>query len=397
MNNKLYILLVAVVMITFPLFLGWVPSIGEFIPKVLVMLYVVFFATNLMHNKAFNWLLLFYLFVIIQSAALGYGFNSKTWFANFMDFALPIFLLQAAKKYDSDESERKLALFSVIFIFITVVLSIIVMINDPEALRYRQALVVGGEMEEARQYTIRGLASYSFAAMIMCMPAVLITIVKTTSNFSIRLFAIIGIVLSLVFMWMGQVTTTLLICICLAFISLFLRGNSSNSIFIGAAVLLIVVLIFGGPIIDAVTPYTEGTAMEEKFTNFSSNIHDGRDESEEGSVQGRMELTALTLKVFSEHPLFGDAQGYIGGHNYFIDRFALYGIIGVIPFFMMLYYLYVSAIGYLPPSKRGIYKLLFIGFIALGLLKNLSGMEYWLFMFCFYPFILKYSKRQERE
>ena len=337
--------------------------------------------------------MLFYLYVVIQSIVLGYGLDLITWFANFMDIALPIFLLQAAIKYDNNKTEKSLVRFSLGFIFLTIVLSIIVMAKDPTALRYRQALVVMGEMSDAHQYSIQGLASYGFAAMVMCMPAVLISIYKSTVYKKIRLYSIVGIVLSLVFMWMGQTTTTLLICICLTFISFFVDKNTSKGLFVGAAIFIFVVGFLGAPIIDAISPYTEGTAMETKFTNFSSQLHGGAIETEEGSVEGRASLTALTLKVFIGNPIFGDSHGYIGGHNYFIDRFALYGIIGVIPFFVMLFYLYRSAIRYLPPNKRGIYQLIFLGFIALGLLKNMSGMDYWLFMFCFYPFILKYSTR----
>ena len=380
-------------MITFPLFLGWFPFIGEIIPKVLILFYVAFFIPKLMQNKAFGYLVLFYLYVIIQSMALGYGLDLITWFANFMEFALPIFLLQAAMMYDNDKTVRTLGGFSLVFIFLTIVLSIIVMAKDPTALRYRQALVVGGNIADAQQYVKRGLASYGFAAMIMCMPAVLISLYKSTTTQKIRIYAVVGIVLSLVFMWMGQTTTTLLICICLTFISVFVNKKTSKGLYVGAAFLILVVGIFGAPIIDAILPYTEGTAMELKFANFSSQLHGEEVETEEGSVEGRATLTALSIKVFSENPIFGDSHGYIGGHNYFIDRFALYGIIGVIPFFIMIYFLHRNAVRYIPPSKHGVYQLIFLGFMALGLLKNMAGMEYWLFMFCFYPFILKYSTR----
>lgn len=393
MKQTIYILLAAVVMITFSLFLGWLPLIGKIIPKMAILLYVLLFAPYLMKNRTFYCLLLFYLYIVFQSLVFGYGFDLITWFAVFMDFAVPIFLLHAAKKFDDNKTVKSLALFSYIYIFVTVILSIIVMTNDPTALRQQQAMTVMEEYASALQYNKQGLASYAFAAMIMCMPAVLISVYKTTANARVRFLSIIGIVFCLVFMWMGQVTTTLLICICLAFISIFLKNSSSKGIFIGAALLILVVGLFGGSIIDSVAPYTEGTAMETKFNNFSSKAHSGVDDTEEGSVQGRMALTSLTLKVFSEHPILGDPHGYIGGHNYYIDRFALYGIIGVIPFFLMLYFFYKDAFRFLPPKKHSIYKLIFLGFIVLGILKNISGMEYWLFMFCFYPFILKYSTK----
>lgn len=390
-NKKIIVLLAAVVMITFPLFVGWIPLFGEFIPKVLVLVYVVIFASYLMSNKAFTCLVVFYLYVILQSMALGYGFDFISWFANFMNYALPVLLLQAAIKYDNEKTVNVLAKFSIVFIFVTVVLSILVMLRDPGAMRYQQGLIIQGELAMANVFRQQGLASYSFAAMIMCMPAVLISIVKSSTIKKIKPLAIIGIVLSLIFMWMGQVTTTLLICICLAFVSFFIKNKSSNGMIVGGLLLIVIVGLFGGGIIDAVRPYTEGTAMEAKFDNFNAMSHGGVDETEEGSVQGRLSLTELTLNVFIQNPLFGDCHGYIGGHNFLIDRFALYGILGAIPFFFMLFYSYKMALDYLPKEKHSIYKLIFAGFIALGLLKNMSGMEYWLFMFCFYPFILKYS------
>ena len=182
-----------------------------------------------------------------------------------------------------------------------------------------------------------------------------------------------------------------LLCIFLAFVALFVRAKSSSGLFLGTAIFLLVIGLYGGSIVDALMPYTEDSAFESKFSNFSSLLNEGNIETEEGSIQGRTALTALTLKVFLNSPVFGNPQGYIGGHNYFIDRFALYGTVGVIPFFLMLYYCYNMVVNYLPQEKRNIYKLLFIGFIVLGLLKNISGLDYWLFVFCLYPFILKYS------
>ncbi len=397
MKNTIYILLAAVLMITFSLFLGWLPQVGKFIPKIAVLLYVVLFVPNLMRNKAFFCLSLFYMYVIIQSVAYGYGFDLITWVANFVDYALPVFLLQAAIKDDNEKTVRTLARFSTIFILTTIIMSIVVISNNPVALREQQGMTVMGDTAAALQYNKQGLASYAFAAMIMCLPAVLVSVFKTTNNKRVRLYSIVGIILSFVFMWMGQVTTTLLICISLAFISIIIKETTSQSIIIGAALFILVIGLFGSSIIDVIAPYTEGTAMSDKFANFSSNLHGQGNETEEGSVEGRMELTVLTLKVFGENPLFGDPQGFIGGHNFFIDRFALYGVVGVIPFFLMLYFLYGCVIRYLPQNKRVIYKLIFLGFIALGLLKNMSGMEYWLFIFCFYPFILKYSSSFDKD
>jgi len=393
MNRVLYILLAAVIIIALPLFAGWVPFIGEFIPKVLIMLYVVSFAPFLMKNKAFLFLLLFYIYVILQSVALGYELDFVTWFANFMDFALPIFLLQAAIKYDNEKTVEKLAKFAIIYIFVTILLSIIVMINDPTALRQQQAMTVMGEYDMAYQYKRQGLASYGIAAMVMCMPAVLISIFKSSSNKKVKLVSVIGVALSLVFMWMGQVTTTSIICISLTFMAFFIRSNAPRSILFAAILLLLVAGFFGESIIDTITPYTEETAMGSKFANLSSQIHGGQIETEEGSIEGRSSLTALTLSVFYNNLFIGDPHGYIGGHNYFIDRLALYGIIGVVPFFLMIFSLYKMTIRYLPSNKHGIFTLIFLGFISLGLLKNMPGIDYWLFMFCFYPFILKYSIR----
>ena len=209
MKNTIYILLAAVLMITFSLFLGWLPQIGKFIPKIAVFLYVVIFAPNLMRNKAFYCLLLFYLYVIVQSLVYGYGFDLISWFANFVDFALPIFLLQAAIREDNDKIIKILARFSTIYILTTIILSIAVMANNPGALREQQAMIVFGETGASLQYNKQGLASYAFAAMIMCLPAILIAIIKTTKNKRVWLCSVIGIILSLIFIILKIYTSTI--------------------------------------------------------------------------------------------------------------------------------------------------------------------------------------------
>lgn len=389
MTRHIYVLLAVIVMVALPLFAGWFPFVGEMLPKIFALGYIIVFCPKLMNSKAFYALCLFYLYVVLQGI-----FYQRVapieWFANFMDYAIPIFLLQTLIITSKEKDLKVVGIFSIIYTFVTIILSLIVMFRDPTALRMQQAYTIMRELDLSYAYKKAGLASYGIAAMIMIMPVILIDYCKHTSFTNDKRLCIVGILLCLVFMWKGQVTTTLLICVAMFVMSFFLKEKSMSSIFFGALIIYLIVEVFGGALVEMILPYTKGTAMEFKFMNFDSMARTGEVYDEVGSVQGRAEHLKMTWNCFTQSPLYGNPDAYIGGHNFLVDKLGLFGIIGASLYYYLVYQILKIATILIPSRKRNLYLLICMGFIALGLLKNMPGIDYWVYIACFYPAIISF-------
>ena len=112
-------------------------------------------------------------------------------------------------------------------------------------------------------------------------------------------------------------------------------------------------------------------------------------------VEGRAGLYKLSWDTFLNNPLMGDANGKNGGHNFFLDHFAQIGIIGMTPFLVFLYRRFKSAFVFLSKEARTVYVICIIGFLLLGFLKGMNGIDYWTYMFVYIPCILKCCEPKE--
>jgi len=105
-----------------------------------------------------------------------------------------------------------------------------------------------------------------------------------------------------------------------------------------------------------------------------------------GPIATRQELHNMSLTAFLNHPLLGTNKGSdIGGHAYFMDRAGLLGLVGFIPLFLFFYYQIKTTYENLSNSIRMYYLIGVVSCIILGFQKNMSGFEYWLYLFFLLP------------
>ena len=104
-----------------------------------------------------------------------------------------------------------------------------------------------------------------------------------------------------------------------------------------------------------------------------------------GQIDTRQKLHNMSLTAFLNYPLLGTNKGSdIGGHVYF-DRVRLLRLVGFIPLFLFFYYQIKITYENLPNSIRMYYLIGVVSCIILGFQKNMSGFEYWLYLFFLLP------------
>lgn len=393
MNNYTKVALVTLFVTTFTLFLGWVP-IGVLIPQALF-----FVVALIMHPEAFGskTLVFYYLFFAYQltfGLLGGNGYDVTILGAGFLGMVIPLHMstILFSPKYLKDN--KSISKFVLMISFATVLLSIRVLINDGNALRVASMANSTGDWDILYGYWKQGMASYDMAAMMLFMPVVLISRLKSSVKQYEKLLLWAGIVTIVVFMYLGQVTTTFILCLMLSLLS-FLNLKNRVIAYWGIVLMFIIISISFTGIMDWFVSITGEGDMNDRFSSMATVARGGAldDESDAGI---RWALIGTTINSFLSHPILGSSGAPIGGHNFFPDLLAKYGIIGCLPFFLMIKTQYTIIASYLSEDAKRYYNIILIGFITLGIIKNMSGIEYWNYLFIYYPALLIWfdSKKQ---
>ena len=108
----------------------------------------------------------------------------------------------------------------------------------------------------------------------------------------------------------------------------------------------------------------------------------------------RIDLYNQSLSLGVTSLLIG-TNGDIGGHSTIIDHFATLGIIGFIPFIILLCLIIKQEWNFLPKESSHFFVFGVLMSILMLLLKSMSNPEMWLYSLTLLPLIIhKYSVRR---
>lgn len=151
-----------------------------------------------------------------------------------------------------------------------------------------------------------------------------------------KLWSVIGLLLLCFVIYDTFVTTSLVVVlVILVYTVLYSRKNMIiSSIAIVFFLILFYILYQGGAIIglvDFIMPAFEGTAVEPKLVDFKESMMWNQTGS---TLSGRQSLHDISWQAFLHNPIFGSSIA--GGHSSLLDRLGGMGLVGALPFFMII-------------------------------------------------------------
>lgn len=381
----LFVVLSCLILTTFPLAQAWI-GIGFFIPRAIMLLAVLFFTPSVLKQTDFLLLGLYFLYILVvntNSDIVGIA-------ANFFELAVPIAIAHYLIDTNDYKTVKLMSIFIIVVTTANMILTIMANLAYPNIVRQMVSFSANKETEYAIQFRRMGVCDYSFALIVMCMAPVYIYLSNVVARKPAKLFYIILLFLTLYFVYITGVTTCLIILLIIVVLAVLMRNQKDSKLLLPYALLVSVLAIsFGFTLVEFAEPLLTGTPFESHFDGLKEFFGMGIASNEAYDFEGRTNLYKLSLEGFMENPIFGGEKN--GGHNFFLDRFALYGIIGMIPFLSMIYIRFRDTYNFISPNTRVTYSICILGFFALGFLKNMSGIDYWTYMFVYIPCILKYT------
>lgn len=356
----------------------WLPSIAAF--AVMLALYPPAFA-----NKTVYWFLI-YAFVLViflilnlpLTIGIGSVADRKKVLIEFA-YLLPALSIFSILCYLKDyEVTRRLITWSVVMLFASFIIAV------PLMLRYnslRSALSDVGE-----DFSVPGLPGYSLMHAYTLFLPVLCYAAKITNGWG-KWLSIIGLLGLCFVIYDTYVTTSLIIMAAIVFFTI-IYSTKNPSLYFGLYMLLILFFLllyyfgFFVALIDWIMPAFEGTAVENKLIAFKSSMVQGQ--AAGGFMPTRRRLHLISWNSFFQNPIFGTSV--VGGHSSLIDRLGGMGLMGGLPFIMIIVSFIRRVVKF---YKTKLARFFFWVGIVSGLvflyMKGLWGCESWLMYMVLMP------------
>jgi hypothetical protein len=295
--------------------------------------------------------------------------------------------------YNKDFKSLYIIFCSIIIILITtLLLSIPVLISNPEIVR--DMVLLSDKTDQMQSFQRSGIVSYGAIHSLPFIFPILIYHLKQNYKLNVKIFLLFILGISL-FVIINAATTTPLILALFGILLGFLIQKDNKKNMIMLVILSILYFLVSSKefllsMLDAAYPFFANNSIGGKITDFQTLLKFGQIT---GEIEGREELYDLSWKTFYQHPIIGSRFfNDAGGHAYFVDKLAYLGLLGTLPLFLFFYFQLKSIYKVLNPSVRFYYLTGILLFFSLGFTKNIGGVDYWFFLFfllpcfCFFTF-----------
>ena len=356
---------------------------------------LLLFAPRVLTHKLF-------LYVLVTGSVLVFILLNTIWIdvrewdqskvtGEFYVFSVALSMYAYFRVYEDYEGLVIVLKWVMLFVGITAIMSIYSSVVDP---MYARNLVGGRieEMDEVRRY---GGGSYGFAGALVCLFPMIVYYYKNSLKipFSKPVILLFGLVCFAALIRM-QIFANVLLAVCVITFSLLGTKNIHTSMLFSVILLLLIIVTPSNFISDSlisIGDYFDTESMiYSKIIELAIYIEVGGGYDETG-YGGRAARYPLLWEGFKENPLFGfynsDSKLDIGagGHLYWMNKLTVFGIFGFIVFALIFYFHYRENIIQFDREFLFYFVLSALSVIALGLMKNLSGREFWYMYFFIIP------------
>lgn len=366
----------------------WGVSLLVFKPKIIfnkIMLIVILYGF-------FIWIMLYFVWI-----------NMDDWNVSFLKQEFWLFFLSISiiTYFNTTKDYEGLAIitkFSLIFIGITAIMTVITTIINPMYARFLFSEKIEGELAR-KIYYVYGAGNYSTVIAFMSLLPVWIYYYKNNLQFFITNKSAILILILIIFIavFRMQFFTNIFISLIIASLSFISPKKSYRNVLIISVFAFTLIRIPSDVYINTLRDLSIITEdMEDvsfKLKEFAVYIERGGN-IESNEVAIRAERFPMLKSAFLKSPIIGCyyppgsyGLGYrnYGAHLYWMNKLTVTGIIGIL-FFVSIFFLFIkNEINLIQGEFRYYYILSFLSIIIYGFLKNLGGKECWFVFFIILP------------
>jgi len=283
---------------------------------------------------------------------------------------------------------------TLIFVFITSITSIIGLNKFPDAARLMAGrLGVLGDYETLDMFNSLGIGGYDFFyGMAFAFPVIMFLLRKHWSNARIRYAILVFIAIVFYAIIKSQHTTAILYSVInIVFGAIGFKRLRTTFIawFILVSVVLFVPNQFYADTLKSIAESLKGETLSDRIYDLGVLIELAEEETLEESdthFGRRAERIPFLIDQFSQSPIIGGGEST--GHVFWLDRLSLFGLIGLIPWVVILVVFFRKSTSIIKSEMLMYFLLSLFSFITVGFMKNSGGKLVYYFNFFIVPAIL---------
>lgn len=283
---------------------------------------------------------------------------------------------------------------SFIFILITIIMSHVVLFIDPFIIRMSIS-ASHFTPDQENIFNFYGAGGYGYMQALVCILPILVYHIKFNKQmvFSPKILIFILIII-LILHIRAQVFANLLVAFFITILS-FVSSRQSKKLMISMVLFFILFIVipasfYSNMFVSLGSYFDHNSIIYYKLNDFAVFIENPDYESIT-DAGGRVARYPLLYEAFIANPLLGDASYTspfnieAGGHLFWMNKLAIWGILGFALFVYMLYQLYKNIRSIFDDDFGFYYFLSVVAFIMLGLMKTIAGRETFLILIVVIP------------
>lgn len=373
------------------------PTISYLLPEGVIM-YVVLVGILISRGKyvfygSTLWLLIYIVILLSDLANPNrpsiYDLHSISFSFGFMFVWLSLLKILDAKQC------CHLIKWIIIFISITTISSFFIGLFRPNLLREISVygdVLTSAIKSERNFYNLLGLMSYGFGhAVPLVIPALIALGKEQPSKYNV--FNLIAVIVVLT-LYISGVSTAAFIGTFILILSMLINKKPNNRKLFWRVVFFTFIYVLLGDLI--ITWVLE--LIQPLFTNFlignkiNSILDFYNGMSDDNELLYRQELHDLSWNTFVSNPFWGCNDwsiSKIGGHSFLMDNLAYRGLLGFLPFIILIFVHVKTQMMYINKSLYPYYLLSMTYFVILSYMKATPAVEMFLFLFLIVPLFFR--------
>lgn len=201
-------------------------------------------------------------------------------------------------------------------------------------------ILANNENENVIIWSRQGIGGYGMIYSLVFYNIILLYMLINKKRKGILLF--INYILSLITIILAGYSIALISIVLGSVLVIIVRKKRFESVVLAISIFLIayfLFIVFQEEISSGLLNLTRGTMYEQKMADIIDSLYS---ESAQGTLESRTVLYEYSWQAFLNSPILGSvlAEKFVfGGHSFFLDMFAKFGVLGGIPFlYLILFY-----------------------------------------------------------
>ena len=342
--------------------------------------------------------LLWYGFILYLNCILGDSYLGDSSGILALTHTCALFIVSVAPfVIKSNETKFFYVVFLLLLIF-TSIATFYFNLSFPDVVRNDPTITGLTDYYEFSYLYRMGLTRYQFAhAIPILIPPFVMAIKDENNSYWKRIFCIMVVILCVLHTYSSGATTPFLLALAVSIVTYGFNPNAVNPskrllIIFGFLLLFLneSILAF---LLDSLSDFIGvENAISRHIADLQSSL---AYDQFSGDLEDRHSYYLISWLQFMKSPLWG-VNEIPGHHSVFLDHLAAYGMIGFIPFIMLLWLEYKWLLKRLKPTLRVYYLICFLAAISLLATKNVNIWTITCFLFIAAPiFLQQLSKVKE--